>query len=890
MSHLFIAEKPDMGKKIAAARATLLGVSMQAGTGFIKVGQDIITWVMGHMYELQEPHYYDPKWKNWRIEDLPIMPNKFVRKAYGDDYKTKQLGIIRNLLKQVEIVVNVGDAEREGQLLIDELLYEMGWDPFGDKTKRLWIQSYVEKDLHKAMNNMSPNKDKMGYYLAAFERQKADWVHGLTLTRFYTVKARQAGAETTLTVGRVQTPTLKLVVDRDRAIENFKRVKHYKPSGFFKHENGSFRAEWEIPDGTDGMDPEGKYLIDKKVADDVAAKIMGKQGKIFDYVASRQRKAPPLPYSLDTLTKACTSKFQLTGDELEKILQKLYEELGIISYPRTGTEHLPTSIHKEEAPAILTALAQSSSTVNAASKADLRIKSDAFNDSKITDHWGIVPTTGFTASKYNGLNQTEKNVFDLIALRFIAQFYPDQEWNAMKATVLCEGLKFKANGRQAVAAGWTAVYDTSEEGEESDDEDTDQSIPEMKKGDPVVTEKTLIRDATTSPPSSFNDGTLIEAMRFVWKFVTDPEIKKLLKDGGLGTPATRKNIIGALLQRGYLKRKGKTGLISTDQGRAIIDAVPDRVSSPELTAIWEQQLDRIEKGEANAEHFHQAIRKSIAELLERIKNTDVKIKGQTIEPMKGHGETCPGCGKGTLITRQVTMKADKSKKRVLVCSAANRDDPNACKYIDWGNGPKVEVDPLPDHGKTCPKCGRGRMLTRQINQGEHKGQRFLSCDQWSKDNPKSCNHSEGLPERQRPTETMEGDGTACPKCKKGTMRTRQGKSGKLFLACDNWRAGDTKNNCDHVVWGEDKVEPLEGHGLKCEKCGNGLMMTKQTKNGRFLSCNTYPKCDNAVFPDSYSSPKKPAGNVNFGNRAKPASPTGGRPTPGRPIAFGRGQK
>lgn len=873
MSHLFIAEKPDMGKKIAAARASLLGVSQQAGQGFIKVGQDIITWVMGHMYELNDPDFYDPKWKNWRIEDLPILPPKFVRKPDAADYKVKQLRIIRDLLSKTEIAVNVGDAEREGQLLIDELLYEMGWDPFGDKTKRLWIQSYVEKDLHKAMNNMSPNREKMGYYLAAFERQKADWMHGLTLTRFYTVKARQAGADRTFTVGRVQTPTLKLVVDRDRAIENFKRVKHYKPSGIFQHANGSFRAEWEIPDGTDGMDPEGKYLIDKKVADDVAAKIMGKQGKIFDYVASRQKKSPPLPYSLDTLTKACTSKFQLTSEELEKILQKLYEDLSIISYPRTGVEHLPTSLHKEEAPTILTALAQSAPTANAASKADLRIKSAAFNDSKITDHWGIVPTTGFSAAKYAGLSTQEKNVFDLIAQRFIAQFYPDQEWNAMKATVLCEGFKFKANGRQAIAAGWTAVYDTSEEGEEPDeDADSDQSIPEMKKGDPVVTEKTLLREATTTPPSAFNDGTLVEAMRFVWKFVTDPEIKKLLKDGGLGTPATRKNIIMGLLQRGYLKRKGKTGLVSTEQGRSIIDAVPDRVSSPELTAIWEQQLDRIEKGQASAEQFHQGIRKEVSQLIERIKNVDIKIKGQTIEPLPGHGETCPGCHKGTLITRQVTMKQDNSKKRVLLCTAYDKNDPNSCRYSDWGDGPKVEVEPLPEHGKECPHCHKGRMLTRQINQGPNKGLRFLSCDQWKKDDPKSCNHSEGLPERPKPSQTMEGDGTKCPKCKKGTLRTRQAKNGgKLFLACDNWRAGD-KSSCDHVVWGEEKVEPLEGHGQTCTKCNSGMMITKQTKNGRFLSCNTYPKCDNAVFPDSYSSPKKSGGgSVSLGKGKAPAS-------------------
>lgn len=874
MSYLFIAEKPAMGRDIAKARASMLGVSQEVGTGFIKVGPDIVTWVIGHLYELQPPEHYDPKWKFWRIEDLPIIPAKFERRAAEEDYQVKQLRIIRELLKKADTVVNVGDAGREGQLLIDELLQEMKWDPFGPKTMRLWISSLAEKDVIAGMNRMFPNKDKLALFEAAFQRQMADWIHGLSLTRFYTAKARLAGSSATLSIGRVQTPTLKLVVDRDRAIENFKRVKHYRPSGFFRHANGTFKADWEIPADSEGMDPEGKYLIDKKVADAVAAKIMGKEGRVTDCTTQKKRKSPPMPYTLDSLTKACTSKYQMTADEVAAVMQKLYEEHKIVSYPRTDCEYLPVTILKEDAPAILTALAGNVSTDKAAQKADLKLRSAAWNDAKITDHYGIIPTANFTPAKYAVLSQAEKNVFDLIAQRFIVQFYPDQEWNSTAVTIAIEGYKFRTTGRVPLAAGWTSVYNTSEEGDEPDpDQETDQALPEMKKGDSVVVDRTVINDSTTSPPSAFNDGTLIEAMKFVYKFVTNPEIKKRLKDGGLGTSATRGPIIKNLLQKGYLKRKGKTGLISTEQGRAIIDAVPDSISSPELTAIWEQQLDRIQRGEADPQQFHQAIRKSVTELIERVKNVDIKIKGQTIEPLPGHGNACPSCGKGTLVTRQVTMKKDGAKKRVLSCSAYNKDDPNSCRYVDWGDGPKVEVPPLPEHGKTCPKCGKGKMLTRMVGQGEHKGLRFLSCDQWSKDDPKSCSHSEGLPERPKPTETMEGDGTTCPKCKKGTLRTRQGKSGKLFLACDNWRAGD-KKSCDHVVWGEDKIEPLEGHGAKCDKCGTGLMMTKQAKGGRFLSCNTYPKCDNAVFPDSYNSPKKSGGgNVSFGNRGK--SPVSG---------------
>lgn len=873
MEHLFIAEKPSLGREIAKARASMLGVREESSTGYIKVGNDVITWVMGHMYELQPPEYYNPKWATWRIEDLPLTPDRFVRKAGSQDYQVKQLGIIRNLLKSAQVVVNVGDAGREGQLLIDELLQEMKWDPFGPNTKRLWIQSLTEKDLIAAMNKMFPNKDKRALFDAAFERQTADWMHGLTLTRFFTVKAQQAGAKATLTIGRVQTPTLKLVVDRDREIENFKPVKHYKATGIFQHQNGKFRAVWMMPDDYEGTDPDGR-LIDKKVAEAVASKIAGKRGKITGFEVKKKSKSPPLPYTLDSLTKACTSKFGMTGKEVADTLQKLYEEHKIVSYPRTETEYLPTSILKEDAPSIIAALAGAEKTKQAASNANLRIRSAAWNDAKITDHYGLIPTTGFSADKYARLSPAEKNMFDLIANRFIEQFYPDQEWNSTTVNVNVEGFNFKATGQQPLNPGWRAVQEGIAEDEEPDPEkEDDQSIPVMKKGDDVSVETSEIKDDVTKPPAYFNDGTLREAMKFIYKFVSDPEIKKRLKDGGLGTAATREAIIGNLLDKGSLKRRGKTGLTSTDQGRAIIDAVPSNVSSPELTAIWEQQLARIEREEASAEQFNQAIRKSVNDLISKIKNVEIKIKGQTVKPLPGHGEVCPSCGKGTLITREVVMKQDKSKKRILTCSLFDRNDPNSCRYTDWGDGPKVEVEPLPGHGKTCPTCGKGKMLTRMIGQGEHKGKRFLACDQWSKDDKNSCKHTEGLPERPQPkapSELMPGDGTKCPKCKKGILRTRQAKSSdKLFLACDNWRPND-KSSCDYVMWGEEKVEPLDGHGQKCDKCGNGTMITKQNKNGRFLSCSTYPTCTNAVFPDSYQS-SKPRGSTPAFKSRSPSS-------------------
>jgi DNA topoisomerase-3 len=240
--HLFIAEKPSLAEAIAKARAEQKGVSASKSDGYWRVGDDAVTWLFGHMYELAYPHEYDERYKTWKLEHLPIIPAKWRRNPHKD--KAKHLSVIKGLLKESKKVVNAGDAEREGQLLVDELLEEMGWDPFSDRTKRIWVSSMARKDMLVALDGMFPNRDKQNLFFSAYARQKADWAHGLNMTRLYTNLARQTGADMLVTVGRVQTPTLWLVVERDRLIEAFKPVDHYLPTGIFRHANGSFKADW----------------------------------------------------------------------------------------------------------------------------------------------------------------------------------------------------------------------------------------------------------------------------------------------------------------------------------------------------------------------------------------------------------------------------------------------------------------------------------------------------------------------------------------------------------------------------------------------------------------------------------------------------------------------
>ena len=802
---LFIAEKPSLAEAIARARGTILGVRPSKGPKAWTVGDDAVTWLFGHMYELANPDEYDARFKQWRIDDLPILPDRWRRVPHKD--KADHLSAIKALLKSSKTVVNAGDAEREGQLLVDELLEEMGWDPFSASTKRIWVSSMAEKDMVAAINSIFPNADKRNLSVAAVLRQRADWLHGLNMTRLYTILARRSGADMLISVGRVQTPTLKLVVDRDREIEKFKPTDHYLPNGLFRHANGTFRADWIIPDDHEGLDHEGR-LVDRKVADAIAAKIAGKTGKVESFASTPKTKAPPLPYSLSALQQECSTKLGLTAQQTLEVAQALYETHKATTYPRSDSRHLPTTILKEEAPGIMQALKAAPGIGDAAQKADMKIRSKAWDDSKVTDHHGIIPTSEFTAAKLERMSPVERRVFEMIAKAFVAQFYPDFAWKSLTAIVQVEGERFKGTGRQVTAQGWKAVYG-AEEADDEDDKEADQAVPTMAKGDPVTAEKGEVASKRTQPPAYFTDGTLIAAMTNVHKFVTDPEVKKRLKENdGIGTEATRASIIETLLKRKFLERKGKTKLMSTQQGRSVIDALPEDVTSPGMTAIWEAQLSKIARGEADPQNFTDILVKTLSRTIMRGKESSVTIKGASIEPLEGHGQTCPKCGKGQLLTR-VVQKGEQKGKRFLSCNAWKKDDPNSCDYSAWPeSGPRKPVKPMEGDGQQCPKCGKGRLVTRAIGKGDNKG--------------------------------------------------------KTFLSCDNWRKGDPMS-CDYVKWPEDKVKPMDGHGAQCPQCGKGTMVTKligkgDNKGKTFLSCNAYPECKHSVFPDSTRGDRRPNGS------------------------------
>jgi DNA topoisomerase-3 len=848
--HGFIAEKPSLAEAIAHARAEQLGVNAVKKDGYWEVGPDFVTWFMGHMYEQVGPDEYDPKWKDWSIQNLPIeiRSDQWKLKLNEADYIVAQMRRIKgnNLFKSAKVLVNAGDAEREGQLLVDEALLFDGIDPFSPAVKRLWVSSMARKDMLAALASLLPNADKRSLYDAAVCRQRADWLHGMNFSRLYTKLAEASGTRAKINVGRVMTPTLRLVVDRDRERLRFKPVDHYVPTPTFRHENGTFKAAWVVPADYDGLDSEGR-LVDKSVAERICAKIHGKQGRVTAFKAETKFTAAPLPFSLSALQAECGSKLGMTAQEVLDTAQSLYERHKATTYPRSDSRHLPTAIYTDEAPNILRALSAAPALAEASAGVDPSIRSGAWDDAKVSDHHGIIPTSEFTASKLDAMSDTERAVFLIIAKTFLAQFYPPFKYKAISAEVMCEGETFKARGRQVLDQGWKKAFGAQNPAEgDEEDEEAEQAVPPMAQGDGVVAETADIAAKRTSPPPAFSDPTLITAMANVHRFVTNPDIKKRLKESdGIGTEATRAATIEKLLKLGLFKRRGKNGLESTEFGRSVIDVLPEDLKDPGLTALWESALEKVKRGELDANQFMEKTAASIAERIRMAKQGGgIVVKGvATVRPIEGHGEQCPKCGTGKLATQEV-HKGEHKGKKYLRC-----DNPD-CDYRRW---PQPKVDPLPGHGKDCPACGKGKLLTREVTTKDGRKARLLSCSNYP-----TCRHGE-WPQ----VEPIEGHGKPCAKCGTGKMLTREVKKegpnkGKKFLGCDN-------PDCKNIEFPDDG-NPLPGHGKPCPKCGQGVMKTKRgvsKKTGKpyaMLSCTNYPACNHSEFEEANVEPLPGHGN------------------------------
>ena len=649
MTNLYIAEKPSLGKGIAQ----YLPGPHKSGNGHIVCGGgNIVTWARGHIFEQADPELYTPDdvplnsegKKRWRLQELPIFPEQWIKLPKAD--ARAQIKVIPDLLKQADTVVNAGDPDREGQLLVDEILEEMGWK---GPTKRIWLAALDEQSVRKALASLKDNSDYRNLSAAAEARSRADWLVGMNLTRAFTLVNTGSGV---LSIGRVQTPTLALIVRRDEAIEQFKAKDFFVPRIQTAKGPTSFWSAWVPVEGAPGLDEENR-LTNKSVADTLAAAAKGAGKAIVENFQSKEQKqSAPLGFSLAELQKACSAKFGMSAQQVLDCAQALYEEHKAASYPRTDCRYLPEEQFAESG-RVLSALAKHPAYGPLVAKADIKLKSGIWDTGKVTAHHAIIPTGEVEGT----LGEARQKVYDLIVRSYLAQFYPPYVYRATKMVLVCVTQRWQANGKVPVSAGWKAVYalSTSEDG----DEDDQQGLPVVLKGDELPVVASDVQAKQTKPPKRFTDGTLIEAMSSIHKYVEDPEAKKKLKEtSGLGTEATRASIIEKLLERGFIERRSKA-LQSTSVGRALVNGLPKVLTDPVTTAQWEDVLSAIADGRVRSDVFEQKQQSFVEVLIQVALKTRINVGAA--RPASGAG----GSGK-------TPARSKKRKEKGNGQSAAHR--------------------------------------------------------------------------------------------------------------------------------------------------------------------------------------------------------------------------
>ncbi|EHD22964.1 MULTISPECIES: DNA topoisomerase III [Brenneria] len=620
---LYLCEKPSQGKDIGA----ILGAT-QRKQGYLAGPGVIVTWAVGHLLEQAQPETYGEQYGNpWRESVLPIVPTQWkmtVKKDTAD-----QFAVVRSLLKQVDSVVIATDADREGEVIARELLE---YCHFTGAVQRLWLSALDEASIRQALANKLPGEKTAALYHAGMARARADWMTGMNLTRLYTLKAREQGYGEVLSIGRVQTPALALVVNRDREIASFVSKPHWQVQAMLQKEGINFPANW-VP-AANYCDEE-KRCIQQNVAQAVL-QLCQQTGSalILDLGTERKKESAPLAFDLGTLQQVCSRQWGMSANQVLSIAQSLYETHKATTYPRTDCGYLPTSM-REEIPQVFNAITRTDPTLSATvAKLDTGFVSRIWNDKKITAHHGIIPTKQpFDLSK---LSADELRVYQLIRQHYLAQFLPFHEVDVTEATFNIGGQLFRTRGKVEIVAGWKALF--QHEGSESKENDDDEArLPTLVKGQSCAVAGAELKTLQTKPPAHFTDGTLIAAMKNAAAFVSDPQLKKILKENaGLGTEATRAAILETLFKRGYLEKKGKF-LFSTPIAGELIDALPAALTNPGMTALWEQALDEIAQGQMTLETFMSRQAQWTGHLVEKGKTQAVKFTAPPSPP-------CPVCG------------------------------------------------------------------------------------------------------------------------------------------------------------------------------------------------------------------------------------------------------
>ena len=637
-----IAEKPSVAKEIAA----ILGASARRN-GYFEGNGYCVTWTFGHLCSLQEPNEYTEKWKQWNLAVLPMIPSKFRIKLIEDEGIKKQFAIIEELVCKAEMVINCGDAGQEGELIQRWVLTKAKCNV---PVKRLWISSLTEEAIREGFNKLMDATDFDTLYAAGSARAIGDWLLGMNATRAYTLK--YGSGKNVLSIGRVQTPTLALIVDRQKTIE------HFKPETY-----------WEIKTNyREGIfsSVKGRFTT-KEEAEAMISKIAETELEITSVERKKAMEHPPKLFDLTLLQVECNKKYAFTAENTLKIIQSLYEK-KLTTYPRVDTNFLPNDQYAK-VPGILKGLKPYEAlTTPILTGAKIRKSAKVFNDKKITDHHAIIPTGVFTYD----MTPDEKRVYDLVAKRFIAVFYPDCE--VANTTVLAKvgEEEFKATGKQIIDPAWRVVF-----GNTADKQNDENVLPVYEKGEhgPHLPE---IQEKETQPPKYYTEADLLRAMETAGKQVEDEELRDLMKENGIGRPSTRAGIIETLLKRHYI-RKDKKRILATPTGIELIDTIQnDLLKSAELTGQWEKKLRMIEDGKYEVGLFMEELKGMVNEIVHFVKHASAKTITVTEEepeekpkekkkraskaPAEPITLTCPKCEKGNIVKGKTAWGCTLYKK------------------------------------------------------------------------------------------------------------------------------------------------------------------------------------------------------------------------------------
>lgn len=631
---VIIAEKPSVGRDIA--RVLKCGVR---GEGFLASENTIITWAVGHLVSLEEPDGLDERYKKWRMQDLPILPDSIPLKVLP---KTKtQFRVIQKLMndKDTEKLICATDAGREGELIFRYIYDKAGCQK---PVERLWISSMTDEAIREGFNTLRPSQDYEGLYQSAKCRSESDWLVGMNLSRAFTLRY-----DTLLSIGRVQTPTLALLVKRHKEIAAFQKEEYYLLSADF----GDYQGLW-FKEGK----PNDTRIEQKEEADRLAKLVAQKPATVLSCESARKQDAAPQLYDLTTLQRDANRLLGFTAQKTLSLAQSLYETYKAITYPRTDSRYLSHDMVGRTAQT-LKALPQPYQpfVAGALPEGKLPFSRRVFDDEKVTDHHAILPTP--KTVDLSKLPADEQKVFDLIARRALQAFYPPFVYDAAKIITLCENETFRSTGRTIIDPGFKVLDPVSEKKKK---EENDAPLPLLNAGDTRTVQKATVKKDATKPPAPHTDGTLLYAMEHAGREVEDEALRESMKSVGLGTPATRAAIIERLCKVGYAQRKGKT-IIATEKGVQLIQIMPKELSSPEMTGQWEQGLEEIAAGKRDTAQFIADIKAFTCRLVAFARENRLetafpaeqrKASGKKISAPPLPDVVCPLCGQGTVHENQ----------------------------------------------------------------------------------------------------------------------------------------------------------------------------------------------------------------------------------------------